>query len=155
MVKGRRPKDPELRRRRNKAVTAATLDPEEKAVAERKVPTLPKRLFPGGSMHPLTRSWWKIIWRSPMSSRWLAADVEGLYLVAILRNAFFNAPSASLAAEIRQQEARFGLDVLARRRLDWRISGPIETPPEVPAPKEPEAPPPDQVDPRRVLRAVK
>lgn len=167
-MKGRRPKDPELRRRRNKAVTAAVLEADEKGEraddtrdkkktsAERKAPPLPKRLFPGSQVHALTRSWWRVIWRSPMSSRWLPADVEGLYLVAVLRDAFFRTPSPTLAAEIRQQEARFGLDVLSRRRLDWRIAGPIDAPPEEPpADEEPEAPPPDRVDPRSLLRAVK
>jgi hypothetical protein len=151
-MKGRIPKDPDSRRRRNKASTAATLDPNE--AANRKAPPLPRSLFPT-ELHKLTRRWWGVIWRSPMASRWLPSDVEGLYLVAILRNEFFWRPTANLAAEIRQQETRFGLDVLARRRLDWRIGGALlheATPPE----KELE---PvrfdDAFDPRAVLRAVK
>lgn len=151
-MKGRRPKDPDQRRRRNKAVTADTLAPLENT--RRRVPPLPKRLFPGDTMHPMVRAWWRVIWRSPMSSRWLAADIEGLYMIAILRNDFFMKPSTSAAAEIRQQEARFGLDVLSRRRLDWRIAGPITTPAETPEEEEPELPV-DDVDPRTVLRAVK
>ena len=110
-------------------------------------------MFPGEQVHPLTRAWWRVIWRSPMAARWLAADIEGLYLVAILRNQFFLTPTATVAAEIRQQETRFGLDVLSRRRLDWRIGAPAT--PEAPAAAKESVPPADPVDPRSLLRAVK
>lgn len=150
-MKGRRPKDPDARQRRNKASTAAVLDPA--ADNELEAPPLSAKLFGDKTLHPLTRKWWKVIWRSPMAVRWLETDVEGLYLVAILRNAFFHQPTPTLAAEIRQQETRFGLDVLSRRRLDWRIANP-----QAPAPEEPVltvADFPDDFDPRSVLRAVK
>lgn len=148
-MKGRHPKDPDLRRRANKASTAAVLEAQPDA----KPPPLPKRLFPSGTIHPNTRKWWVVIWRSPMAPRWLDADIEGLYLVAILRNEFFMKPTATVAAEIRQQETRFGLDVLSRRRLDWRIQQPSPADdPEEPATPEIAA---DDFDPRNVLRAVK
>lgn len=151
-MKGRRPKDPDARQRRHKASTAAVLDAQ--SADSREAPPLSAKLFGDKTLHPLTRKWWRVIWRSPMAVRWLETDVEGLYLVAILRNAFFHQPTPTLAAEIRQQETRFGLDVLSRRRLDWRIANPqapapLEEEPEVPAYVE------DDFDPRRVLRAVK
>lgn len=149
----RLPKDPALRARRNKASTAATL---EHPTSELKTPPLPKRLFAGGAVHRNTREWWKVIWQSPMAPRWIEADIEGLYLVAILRNEFFQRPTSTLGAEIRQQEMRFGLSPIDRRRLDWRIAGPIAKPEEGPAPPsdaapsdvEPEA---ERPDPRLVL----
>jgi len=122
-MRGPEPKDPDLRRRRNHASTAATL---EHPPADVKVPVLPKRIFSGGAIHRNTREWWKVIWQSPMASRWLESDIEGLYLVAILRNEFFQRPSATLAAEIRQQETRFGLSPIDRRRLDWRVARPVQ-----------------------------
>lgn len=145
------PKDPELRQRRNRVATEAELDATPHQL---RIPPLPKALFGSLVLHPLTRRWWRVIWRSPMAPRWLEADIEGLYLVAVLRNQFFHDPSARLAAEVRQQEARFGLDVMGRRRLDWRIAGPARQP-EAPSKPEPTTPPePDGFDPRSVLRAV-
>lgn len=146
------PKDPALRQRRNKVSTGARLDPN----ARRKPASLTQQMMPGGKVHRLTRRWWNTIWRSPMAPRWLEADIEVLYLVAILRNEFYLKPSTTLAAEIRQQEMRVGLDVMARRRLDWRIEGPRQADPP-PAPLEEKAaqvPADDGVDPRRVLRVV-
>lgn len=157
-MRGRTPKDPDQRRRRNKASTAAVLP---STPAKTKAPELPKDLFAGGVIAPRTSKWWATIWRSPMASRWLEADVEGLYLVAVLRNEFYQRPSPTLAAEIRQQEARFGLTPIDRRRLDWRIEGPKSEPDQAPKPaassptrKSTKAPAPF-ADPRDVLRAVK
>lgn len=164
-MSGPPPKDPEQRQRRNKTSTRADLDPQAKA---RRVPPLPGRLFPADAEgkrkpDPSVRNWWRVIWRSPMSSRWLDADVEGLYLIAQLRHAFAGLMAegkpgiTTIASEIRQQEARFGLDVLARRRLDWRIGGaPAATSKPVAEPDREASPPmPDPAsDPRRTLRAV-
>lgn len=147
-MKGPTPKDPAVRRRANKASTAATLELAENA--EREAPELPSALFPGGQPLDRTRDWWEIIWRSPMASRWLESDIEGLYLIAVLRNEFFTRPTPTVAGEIRQQETRFGLSPIDRRRLDWRITGPQS---EVPVPEEQEQP--EERDTRVVLRAVK
>lgn len=150
-MRGRTPKDPDARQRRNKASTAAVLEaPDHRKL---KVPTLTQQIL-GSRVHASTRRWWNTIWRSPMAPRWLASDIEGLYLVAILRNEFFGKPTATVAAEIRQQEARFGLTPIDRRRLDWRIEGPRETP-AAPAEEAPAAAPVEDFDPRKVLRAVK
>jgi len=153
MVAGRPPKDPDQRRRRNKISTAAALDPDARPA---RAPSLPRSLFADGP-HPSVRRWWRVIWRSPMATRWLPADVEGLYMIATLRDLFARKPSTTLAAEIRQQEARYGLDVFARKRLDWRIGGA----PTVPAAGRDGDPVPgaspvpvDDVDPRGGLRAV-
>ena len=52
-------------------------------------------------------------------------DAAGLRLLAELHQRFWTAEGsrtkASLSAEIRQQEARFGLSPLSRRQLQWSI----------------------------------
>lgn len=87
-----------------------------------------------------------------MAPRWLATDIEGLYVIARLRHDFWTSGGTTLAAEIRQQERRFGLDQAARNSLDWRIENSRvekeETAPAVELPEEVE-------DPRALLRAVK
>lgn len=146
---GQQPKDPALRVRRNKASTHDVLDPNERV---KKVPPLTKDVLGVEMIRPQVHRWWRVVWRSPMAPRWLEADVEVLYLIAALRNRFVGDPIPSLAAEIRQQEARLGLDVMARRRADWRIENSRTEP------TEPTAPladmPVDEEDPRKVLRLV-
>lgn len=163
MTKGRRPKPPALRQRRNKSVTAATLPvaapaatpagEEEIAAAESakekaiRAPNLPRRDTP---WHPRVHEWWRDIWRSPMAAEWLQSDRYALELLAILRNDFLLKPSASLAAEIRLQESRFGLTPIDRHRLQWAT----------PKPSEPARPPTakelrdEGKDPREALKAV-
>lgn len=70
--------------------------------------------------------WWTSIWRSPMASEYLDADMRGgLYLLADLHQARWTAPSTAamieVAKEIRLQEVRFGLSPIDRRRLQWEI----------------------------------
>ena len=125
------PKDPEQRHRRNKAATAATLrEPDPGEVC---IPNLPIELFPDDKPHDAVVRWWYAIWSSPMAGNWLPSDLEGLCLLAVLRHRFFDHPSATLAGEIRQQESRFGLSPLDRRRLEWRIELP-RRPGEAPKP---------------------
>lgn len=108
------PKPPELRQRRNKVSTRATLvvlDTKRKAV-----PELPK-----GDWSALTLAWWKNVWASPMSEEFLEADHHGLILLAHLIETYWRDPKTQTAAEIRAQEQRFGLSPLDRRRLQWEV----------------------------------
>lgn len=156
-------KDPDQRQRRNKAPTAATLpSPDSPDLAKTKAPPLNADMLGiKGAVKPQVRRWWGEVWHSPMAGRWLKTDVEVLYVCALIRHqmAEFAAAGksvATLAGELRQQESRVGLDVLARRRLDWRIEGPRpptqEPATEAPTPAEDA---PADFDPRQVLRAVK
>jgi hypothetical protein len=148
------PKEPELRSRRNKASTHETLDPLGGKTIKRPPLTAPL-IGVKGRVHPQVHRWWSVIWRSPMAPRWLEADWEGLYMIARLRHDFWtDGSSTSLAGEIRQQERRFGLDIAARRSLDWRIEGarPAQQPKEQPAGLIERD---ESFDPRTVLRAVK
>jgi len=111
------PKHPSTRARRNKTSTNAVLTAEHDV----KAPPLPR----GVDWHPMTRSWWKDIWASPMAPEFVQADNHGLFALALLTNDFWLAetPSArsSLAAEIRLQGQRYGLSPIDRRRLQWEI----------------------------------
>lgn len=144
------PKPPELRQRRNKPSTAATLNGSG---APGRCPVLPRRLDaegkPAGSWHPRTKAWWRGIWASPMASQWLPSDAEGLLAVAEMVDLYWRQPDPKVLAEIRQQSARFGLSPLDRMRLSWKV----EQPPEKKAAPAPVSRGP-VVDPRGVLRGV-
>jgi len=61
-----------------------------------------------------------------MAAEYLTADMKGgLYLLAELYQHRWSDPDTKtligLAAEIRQQEVRFGLSSMDRRRLQWEI----------------------------------
>lgn len=120
---GPAPKAPELRQRRNKASTEATL---EAAPRTRRPPALPKRISPDGRScplwHPATVRWWRTRWQSPMAAEYLTADVDRLLIVADLIDRYWREPSISLAAEIRQSDGAFGGTPMDRRRLDWKIA---------------------------------
>lgn len=116
MPKGRYPKPAHLRQNRTKKIGRATLGaPDESA----KAPTLPnpdKRKW-----HRLTRAWWKRVWQSPMAGEYLPTDVDGLGRLAILVDEYYKAPDKAVLAEIRLQEARFGLSPVDRSRLQWEV----------------------------------
>lgn len=166
------PKAPALRQRMNKASTKATLPAEGSAeLVRREIPDLPHRSCPGplnkgcpgeecawcdgAGVLPwcdLARDFWTAVWRSPMSAEFVDADVPGLYILADLHDRFWRG-DASLAAEIRLERQQYGLDALARRRLQWEVSKVKEA--ERRAPKTSQPAPKPSADPRRFLRSVK
>ncbi len=93
--------------------------------AENEVPELPGR---DGDWLPEVVAWWGSVWRSPMASEYLDADMKGgLYLLADLHQARWvgrNDPAVlrAVAAEIRLQEVRFGLSPIDRSRLRWEVA---------------------------------
>ena len=109
------PKHPSTRARRNKVAGARTLQ----AAAVPDIPELPEDA--DTLWHPMTRSWWTDIWSSPMAPEFDESDVHGLFVLAMLVNAFWTEPSQALAAEIRLQRQCFGLTPIDRRRLQWEI----------------------------------
>jgi hypothetical protein len=60
-----------------------------------------------------------------MAAEYLEADKQGLILLAHLQQSFWTARSNKdkcyFAKEIRQQEQRFGLTPIDRRRLQWEV----------------------------------
>lgn len=113
---GPAPKHPSARARRNKTSTHAVLKADHAIVAPE---------LPDVEWHPLTRAWWRDVWASPMAPEFDESDLHGLFVLAALVNDFWMAPTArdrkDLAAELRQQGARFGLSPIDRRRLQWEV----------------------------------
>lgn len=158
------PKPAHLRQRRNKPVNEATLLSPE-ASADNEVPSLPDREPDADGKvqewHPKVVEWWSSIWRSPMASEFLDADMKGgLYLLADLHQARWEARDdgktlTALAAEIRLQEVRFGLSPIDRSRLRWTIEQGETAAERTEARREGKAPKaPKAKDPRAVLKMV-
>lgn len=152
-------KPPHQRQRRNKTAGATRL-PTESSMADAAVPPLPER---EGGWRPEVLAWWESVWRSPMASQYLDADVKGgLLLLADLHQARWLARDdpkllLALVKEIARQEPRFGLSPLERMRLGWEVEReePAERParPAAASGREPRAPR-AAVDPRELLKAV-
>lgn len=78
-----------------------------------------------------TREQWAELWRSPMATRWLPADLPALERWALMQDAVNRGElSAMFASELRQLEDRFGLSQLARMRLFVEVAAPGEVKPE-------------------------
>jgi hypothetical protein len=102
--------------------------------------------------------WWKSVWRSPMASEYLDADMRGgLYLLADLHQLRWTLRDTSalkeIAAEIRLQEVRFGLSPIDRSRLRWTIDAGETAAERTEARRERKVPKPSK-DPRAVLKAI-
>lgn len=156
--RGPPPKPAALRQRRNRTTTAATL-PTPADASKRAVPSLPKRTRGTGPWHPQVTAWWKAIWRSPMAEEFLGSDMlGGLYCLAELYQRRWTETKTTalvqVVAEIRQQEVRFGLTPMDRRRLQWEI--PRDEAPPTPTEQKPSGPaPPDRgTDPRQLLKVM-
>jgi hypothetical protein len=102
--------------------------------------------------HPQTRATWAEYWASPMATEWIEADVPKLIRLIVLVEDFWRAYTArdrkDLEGEIRLQETCFGLDPVARRRLEWELEKPEEE-------EKPPSPGPPVVDPRLTLRIAR
>jgi hypothetical protein len=137
---GPTPKDPTLRARRNRTATAAKLslvppvDGEEPEVEAMRASLPPRRVeqedgsYLEAEWHPRAVSLWEELWASPMRGEYLDADVEGLYVLVAMTDAFwrrFEAGQVSganeLGKELRLQRQQYGLDPIARRRLQWEV----------------------------------
>lgn len=122
---GPAPKPAHLRQRTNKVSTAATL-PSEEVSAKRPVPALPPRERQSEVWHPRVVEWWRSVWTAPMAAEYLGPDIlGGLHLLAELYQRLWAETESNrivaIAAEIRQQEVRFGLTPIDRRRLQWEV----------------------------------
>jgi hypothetical protein len=118
-VKGRKPKSPETRQRRNKSTSAATLPPEkpEGEAAQPKVPPLPEKN--GGWTKQAMVAWYRI-WKAPMAARYLKADFFRIEILTDMVDRYWRGETA-LASQIRLEGDSFATSPLARRRLEWEI----------------------------------
>lgn len=87
-----------------------------------------------------------------MATEYLPSDVSGLARLALLIDQFYVTLDSRLMAEIRLQEARFGLSPVDRSRLQWEVAkGEEADRRRKPTAKQRDA---EQGDPRDVLRIV-
>lgn len=102
-----------------------------------------------GEHRPETFAWWDTWVDSPQAAFLSATDWQTLLRLVPLVDLFHEKPTAQLAAEIRQTEAKCGATAADRDRLGWKI----ETPPE-PTPEGEEKPQGSRsrTDPRREAR---
>lgn len=118
---GPAPKPANMRQNRSKKSTRAVLSTVERTSKEPLLPNPDNREF-----HELTLSWWHNVWSSPMAGEYLTTDIDGLGRVALLVDEYYKAPTGKsakeLMAEIRLQEARFGLSPVDRSRLQWEVA---------------------------------
>lgn len=114
---GPAPKNPLLRQRRNRKPTVANLEGAP-AASSRQLPVRDDKL----PWHRQASDLWTLAWASPMAAEYLEADVAGLLLLVELTHRFWNRPDPKTAAEIRQQRLVYGLDPMARRRLQWEVA---------------------------------
>lgn len=115
------PKPAGQRRRRNAAPAVVKLPTGGRSG---RAPALPR----SPDLLASTRQWWATVWASPMAVVWVEADVPALArLAGLVDVASRGEGTASVLAEIRQLEDRFGLSPLARRRLQWELEQASET----------------------------
>jgi hypothetical protein len=118
---GPAPKNPKLRQRRNKKVTARTLEVKRPAKG---IPELPARRR--GKWRPEAIALWEEIWKSSMAPEFNDVDIQGLYILIDLVHEYYKLSSKelgkkqSLANEIRLQRQCFGLTPIDRMRLQWQ-----------------------------------
>lgn len=113
------PKPDSIRRRNNKRSTRAILPADGAAldVAPR-LPTHPEKK----AWHPLAKQFWLDVWRSPMATQYVDADVHGLTRMLVLTDEFWRKPSVMVSAELRMLSQSYGLSPIDRRRLEWTIA---------------------------------
>lgn len=121
-MRGRHPKPPELRQRRNKTAPPIVLAPEAEPKHER--PELgihPKANDPESpeTWHPRTIAWWEDTWASPQAEQYLGVDVHGLYRAAVLWDQFWKTGDSKISAEIRLVMEKYGQSPLDRVKLRW------------------------------------
>jgi hypothetical protein len=114
-------------------------------MARRAAPPLPAKK---GGWTKAARAWWRDLWRSPVSARYLQVDRTGLAILADMLDRYARTRDESLAREIRLYGENYGLSPTSRRRLEWEIRDSAE--PEPPGRRATTKR--RRVDPRKVLR---
>lgn len=81
-----------------------------------------------GEHHPNTFAWWDSWVDSPQAVFLAATDWQTLLRLVPLQDIFWEKPTAQLAAEIRQTEAKLGATASDRDRLGWKTDPPPPAP---------------------------
>ena len=123
------PKPPEQRVRRNAAQASwRTLPPADPF---KRPPPLPTRK---PAWLKSTRSWWRVLWHSPMATTFLEADLPALIRLAEMVDARARGKlGATETVAMTALEDRFGLSPKARRALQWEIAQAVTDAPGKPA----------------------
>jgi hypothetical protein len=116
--RGRVPKDPEMRVRRNKGPEIVELEADRAD----KPPELPG----ADGYREKTRNWYRTWCESPQRTQFLATDWQRLHMLAPLVDAFFDPAKrprerTALLAEIRLNEQKLGATPEDRLRLRWNL----------------------------------
>lgn len=90
-----------------------------KAFRSSKRRDLPKTML-GLTVPPSVRRWWAALRAMPHCVLWTETDWQYALSTAELKVLFYDAPTSSLAAELRQREDQMGTTVEARRKLRIR-----------------------------------
>lgn len=149
MAPGRRPKDPSVRARRNRAASADQL-PTAAAIDKPELPAPPSG---SAGWHPLAIEWWGDLWASPQATRYTAMHKHRAYLALYTLHLFFTNPTERLGQRVEVALEGLGVSESDLRRLQWNV--PVATPPEPSKPERPARASPRRVrDPRSVLRPI-
>jgi hypothetical protein len=149
-VKGRKPKAPGTRQRRNKPSPHALTLPDESESAKAKVPAIPVK---NGGWTNEAKAAWEAMWRAPMAARYLKADRYRIEILIDMVDRYWRGET-TLAPQIRLEGDSFATSPLARRRLEWEVRDPAEvaaTGTDGGVAPRPAAPPRKKGDPRNVL----
>lgn len=57
-----------------------------------------------------------------MAPEFVEADIDGLFILAVLVDDFWSNPDPDLAKELRLHRSLYGLEPISRRRLQWEIN---------------------------------
>lgn len=109
--KGALPKPPSKRARRNR-----TPDMHVIVSAPTEQPELPKRMPNGEPWPAITRSWWRMWGKDPLSAEFRATDWAELRDTAVIHGLYWSG-EVKLAGELRLRTAKFGATAEDRARL--------------------------------------
>lgn len=148
-MSGPLPKPEGLRRRRNRPTHETVVLPSGGRGGR-----VPKPLV---DLEGDAKTLWRRLWSSPAACQWDVSDVAGVTRLVVLACDPACWGKATLLAELRQLEDRFGLSPAARRQLRWQVEedeeeGPVVAPVRLADRRDPRRA--LAVDPREMLKDV-
>lgn len=126
--RGPLPKDPDKRARSGSPTYETVVLGSTPAAVD--APKIPVRAW--RKLHAETRAWWGMLLEAPQASQYLGSDWRRLRMIVLPLVERYNravdagdvAVMTKLAAEIRMQEADFGLTLTSRMRNRWTVHPP-------------------------------
>lgn len=119
------PKDPSVRRRRNKEASPPR---KIEADAELRGFDLPEGCLPDEEpWHPRTVDWWNTWRQAPQAQEMLGTDWQVLLETALLHHVLWSKGKWEYASEVRLRVAAFGATLADRQRLRMSVTVPEKT----------------------------